>query len=643
MSPGEILSLSGPFARLLPGFAPRLAQQQMADAVAHTLDKTPNAVLVVEAGTGTGKTFGYLVPALLSGKRLLISTGTKPLQDQLFHRDIPTVQRALATHRRVMLLKGRNNYLCLHRLDGLRFNDDRFALVRAWAEVTDQGDLAELDVPENWALRSDITATSETCLGGECPRLRDCYAVKARRAALEADIVVINHHLFFADLALKEDGFGELLPAVDGVIFDEAHQLPGLASQFLSVAVSSRQWLELQRDSLVEQRREVPEFAEFADFCAALPPLIADLATQIGGDGKIAWNEVAPWTQPVAQNLAAWLRDLIAALTGVKDRGKGLASCLERAERLRSRWQQVADLPPPPTVPETVAAPPAVDLIRWIERRGGQWVLSMTPLEVTAVFAALTAEKAWVFTSATLTVNQDFSHFTQRLGLTTARTLRLDSPFDYPRCALRYLPDGLPEPSNHHFNADLMAHIKPILRACGGRAMVLFTSYAALQEAERLLADLPFPLLCQGSRPRTALLDEFRDGGGVLLATASFWEGVDVRGAALSCVVIAKLPFATPDDPVLAARSHALRQQKRDPFTELQLPHAVIALKQGVGRLIRDVTDQGVLVLGDPRLRTKSYGPTFLASLPPMQQTHDLAAVLEFLHALPTPISRVKS
>ncbi len=625
MLASQLLSATGPFAQFIAGFAPRLAQQQMAEAVEQLLQNdgglTEPRILVVEAGTGTGKTFGYLVPALLSGQRLLISTGTKHLQDQLFHRDLPTVQRALSTHRQAVLLKGRSNYLCLQRFERVMLGDQRFAQVRTWAEVTQHGDLAELDVPENWSLRGEITANSENCLGGECPRLRDCFAFKARRAALEADIVVINHHLFFADLALKEDGFGELLPVVDGVIFDEAHQLPALASQFLSVTVSSRQLLELQRDSLAEQRRELPEWVDFVPLCDAFLPSLQRFTEALGEDGRVSWDTVKPWAHPVAQEIDHWLKGLIEALEGVKERSKGLASCWQRAGVIRGRWRQVTQL----EVDENI------EKIGWVERRGGSFLLSLTPLEIAAVFTSLTQQKAWIFTSATLTVKNDFDHFTQRLGLTTARTLRLDSPFDYANLALAYLPKGLPEPSVYRFNRELMQHIKPILRACGGRAMILFTSYSALNEAERFLSDLPFPLLCQGSRPRTVLLDEFRNGGGVLLATASFWEGVDVRGEALSCVVIAKLPFASPDDPVLTARSNALKQQKRNPFNELQVPHAVIALKQGVGRLIRDVTDRGVLVLGDPRLLTKPYGRTFLDSLPPMRRTREIDEVLAFL------------
>lgn len=626
-----LLGADGPFARELPNFAPRDTQQRMADAVAATIDE--GGTLVAEAGTGTGKTFAYLVPALLSGKRVIVSTGTRNLQDQLFHRDLPRVRSVLGVKVDAALLKGRANYLCLYRLeqtaqDGQfksRAQANDLQTIRAWRSRTRSGDRAELaEVPEASPLWPRVTSTAENCLGAECPFFDDCFVVKARRRAQEADIVVVNHHLLFADLALKQEGFGDILPGAHAFILDEAHQIPELAGQFFSINISARQLIELASDALAE--------------CAGQPGALAMLQPTLDGlndairKARLAFDplpqrgafvqlEAEAGAHDALQALDAALDGLTLALGGQAERSKGLASVHERALAIGERSSRISDRADE-------------NEVRWYEISERGFTLSATPLDLAPPLRALreSTHAAWILTSATLSVAQNFDHYTRQLGLDDPQTMALGSPFDYAHQALCYLPQGLPEPAARDYTDRVIEAALPVLQASQGRAFLLFTSHRALRRAAELLeGKTPYPLFVQGSAPRHRLLSDFRESGnGVLLGAASFWEGVDVAGEALSCVIIDKLPFAAPDDPVLQARLEALARQGRNPFTQWQVPSAVIALKQGAGRLIRDVHDRGVLMLCDPRLTSRGYGKLFLASLPPMPRTRKIEYVQAF-------------
>ncbi len=630
----EIFGPDGWLATRIDGFSHRPQQQEMAAAVGRILQQ--RGKLVCEAGTGTGKTFAYLVPALMSGLKVIISTGTKNLQDQLFHRDLPRVRESLASPVSTALLKGRANYLCIHRLDNtlveeIRLTREQLAqlsAIRDWSASTRSGDVAEMpSIPEDASIWPIVTSTTDNCLGQECPAYSKCHLAEARKRAQEADLVVINHHLLCADLALKEEGFGELLPGADCFILDEAHQLPEVASNFFGASLSGRQLQELARDTLVEIHqgaRDVPQLIERAE---ALKKSAGDLRLAFGLDTRRgAWSEVAdnPSVERQLEHVSNCLNELAEALGAVEGRDKGLDSCKERSEQLRLRLQSLQG--------EGEEGEPAS--IRWFETTRQSFRLNRTPLEISGIFRGVMAQHpaAWVFTSATLAVGGSFDHFSHQLGLDEAETHCWDSPFDYPRQALWYVPKGLPEPNHPEFNRQVSDLSIPILQASQGRAFLLYTSHRALQEAADYLADkLDFPLLVQGTAPRNELVERFRElGNAVLLGTSSFWEGVDVRGEALSCVIIDKLPFASPGDPVLQARIDALRQRGGNPFMEFQVPQAAIALKQGAGRLIRDERDTGLLVVCDPRLVNKPYGKIFIRSLPPMTKTRDADVVKRF-------------
>ena len=630
MDVANLLGRSGPLAQHIEGFAPRAQQQQLAAAVAATLER--GGVLVAEAGTGTGKTFAYLVPALLSGLKVVISTGTRNLQDQLYHKDLPLVRDALAVPLRVGLLKGRANYLCRYRLEqtlaGGRLGREQTAqlmAVRDWAGRTRSGDVSEvIEVAEDSPLWPRVTSTADNCLGQNCPRFQDCHVVRARREAQEADLLVVNHHLLCADLTLREEGFGEVLPGADAFVIDEAHQLPEVAGAFFGLSLSSNQVLELVRDRADEQRREAPDFTDLPERAGDVTDAFEMLHRELGRPGQRA-----PWTEAMAldgvrqscERLDEALTALHEALREGAKRGPGLGNCLERCGLLRQRLRQFID-------------PPVADNVYWFETRPRSFTLHLTPLDISTAFRQHMSQRpgAWIFTSATLAVGEEFGHFNRRLGLESPTTLRLESPFDYARNALLYHPRALPDPAAPEYTAAVLEAALPVLEASRGRAFLLFTSHQALRQAADLLHErLDYPLLVQGSLPKTALLERFRTlGNAVLLGTASFWEGVDVRGEALSCVVIVKLPFTAPGDPVMQARIEALRQLGGNPFLDYQIPQAVIALKQGVGRLIRDVDDRGVLMLADPRLLTRRYGQVFLDSLPPMARTRSLERVRRF-------------
>ncbi len=626
-----LLGADGPFAREVPNFAPRATQQRMADAVAESI--ASGETLVVEAGTGTGKTFAYLVPALLSSKRVVVSTGTRNLQDQLYHRDLPRVRSVLGAKRDVALLKGRANYLCLYRLQQTvesgqfksRAQAHELQAIRAWGTRTRAGDRAELaEVPETSPLWPRVTSTAENCLGTECPFYDDCFVFKARRRAQEADLVVVNHHLLLSDLALKREGFGAILPEAGAYVLDEAHQIPELAGQYFSVSLSARQLTELASDTLAE--------------CAGQPGTRAMLQPALEGlndavkKTRLAFDPLPPRGAFVQLEADAGAHDALEALgeaigelanvlAGQAERSRGLASVHARAVMLDRRLQRIAD-------------GSGGDEVRWYELSQHGFEISATPLDLAPQLRALreAGDAAWIFTSATLAVAGRFDHFTRQLGLVDPVTLDLGSPFDFAHQALCYLPQNLPEPAARDYTERVIETVLPVLQASRGRAFLLFTSHRALKRAAELLQDMvPWPLFVQGTAPRHQLLTEFRESGhGVLLGAASFWEGVDVAGEALSCVVIDKLPFAAPDDPVLQARLAAIERGGGSPFMDWQVPAAAIALKQGAGRLIRDVRDRGVLVLCDPRLCTKAYGKLFLASLPPMPRTRELADVQSF-------------
>jgi len=629
----DLLGADGPFANALPGFAPRETQIRMARAVETALAQKDS--LVIEAGTGIGKTLAYLVPAILSGERVIISTGTKNLQDQLFFRDLPLVKEALGKSLKTALLKGRANYLCLHRMmmahaDGRLPSKEAVQELEAvieWNAKTMDGDLSlSSAVSEESGLLPLVTSTADNCLGSECPQFEDCYVARARREAQDADIVVVNHHLLFADMAIKQSGFGEVLPGASAFIVDEAHQAPEIASRFFSTTLSARQVTELCRDFLAES-------AEVSGAMGTLREPLADCLQKLK-EIQLAFSDHMPergsWQElmrdeqvrTALQELDRSVHALAESVNDMYGRARGMDGCIDRLTELQVRLDRFD------------AEPPAGE-VRWFEKRGRGFAIHITPLDVSVPFNAFRekVDAAWLFTSATLAVGEDFRHFTRQMGLEDAQTLLLDSPFDYPNNALMWLPENLPEPRNVEFVPAFLDVIVPLLEASKGRAFLLFTSHRVLRQAAELLADrIAFPLFVQGERPRSVLLEQFRESGeGVLLGSASFWEGVDVIGDALSLVVIDKLPFAAPDDPVMEARSEVLRRSGGNPFIQLYLPHAVIALKQGAGRLIRDVNDRGALVICDPRIRTKSYGRVFRESLPPMRLAGGQSEVEVFL------------
>ena len=634
LSVTDILSQNGPLAKHVEGFAPRAEQQAMAEAVSNTLEQ--GGVLTVEAGTGTGKTFAYLVPAVLSGKKIIVSTGTKNLQDQLFHRDLPVVRDALGVPVTVALLKGRNNYLCLHRLelseDGHYTNSEtveKIVKIRRWSSSTERGDISELfALSESDPVWGKVTSNSDNCLGADCKYYDKCHLIDARRKAQAADIVVVNHHLMFADMALREEGFAELLPAADAFIIDEAHQLPGVASSFFGVSMSSNQMLELARDAETEYLAEINEGQTFRNCTDELQKTIRDLRLDFGTRlGRGAWNEMSNKSEIQAgiEEVSDALDNLQNQLEPLAERSKGLDSCLRRCLSLQEKFAALTE--------KTTK-----DHIHWYETYKRSFSLHLTPLSIASCFQSQmkAMNAAWIFTSATLAVADSFDMFQQQLGIDETETAKFDSPFDFPNQALFYVPKGLPQPNEPAYTAAVVDYAIPVLEASEGRAFMLFTSHRALSEAAELLEDkLDYPLLVQGEEPRDILLERFRKAGNaILLGTSSFWEGVDVRGEALSCVIIDKLPFASPGDPVLQGRIEAMRKQGLNPFISYQLPHSVIALKQGAGRLIRDVNDYGLLMIMDPRLLGKSYGHLFLNSLPDMARTRDINDVVKFFDEL---------
>jgi ATP-dependent DNA helicase DinG len=630
----EILGSNGPLAKHVHGFAPRDAQQSMAEAIARTLEE--GKTLVAEAGTGTGKTFAYLVPALLSGQKVIVSTGTKNLQDQLFHKDLPVVRDALEVPVSIALLKGRANYLCNHRLE-LALDEARFtrpeaekvARIYQWSKLTRSGDIAQCDkLSENDPVWINVTSTSDNCLGQECSHYDSCHVIEARRQAQAADIVVVNHHLLLADMMLREEGFADLLPSANAFIIDEAHQLPEIASEFFGYAISGNQLLELARDAEAEYIKDINEGRNFIHACDSLQKTVRDLRLNFGNPlQRASWSEIADNKKinVAIEDVAEELHSFENALKPLAERSKGLDKCYQRCQLLSQRFDLLTHQAPE-------------NYIHWFETHKRSFSFKMTPLEIGEVFQEKLASfpAAWVFTSATLTVNNSFDHYVSRLGLQAVTTRSWESPFNFQQQALLYLPTSMPQPNSPGFTDAVLERAIPVINKNPGGSFLLFTSHRALQEAAaRLEEKLDRKILVQGEAPRDKLLDEFRaTGNAVLLGTSSFWEGVDVRGRALSCVIIDKLPFASPGDPVLQARIEVMRKQGQNPFMHYQLPSAVITLKQGVGRLIRDVDDYGVLMIADPRITEKAYGKTFIKSLPAMPVTRHMDEVFDFYERL---------
>jgi ATP-dependent DNA helicase DinG len=621
-------------------------------------EEPPDNTLIVEAGTGTGKTYAYLVPAMLWGGKVIVSTGTKHLQDQLFLRDIPTVRDALTVPVTVAMLKGRANYLCHYYLrraaDGARLASRQDAahlqeIVR-FAKITRAGDKAELaSVPENSPVWAQVTSTRDNCLGQECQFYKECYVMQARREAQQADMVVVNHHLFFADIMLRDTGIAELLPTANTIIFDEAHQLPETATLFFGETLSTSQLLELARDTVVEGLAHARDAVAWVDLAAPLERAARDVRLAFGTDNARMSVTQLGAQHPVfdaLEDVASALDALGAALASQAERAESLGACLRRLRELREHvdaWQRPTPVSGPDAAPGDDAVPEdpaAAEHVRWVEVFAQTVQMHRTPLSVAPIFARQRSgvPRAWIFTSATLSVKGDFAHYAAQMGLDARRSMTLQSPFDYSRQALLYVPRDLPQPSSPGFTDAVFAAALPAIEASGGRAFVLCTTLRAVERMARLLREhieregRPWPLLVQGEASRTELLDRFRAyGNAVLVGSQSFWEGVDVRGEALALVVIDKLPFAPPDDPVLAARLDALSRRGMSPFAAHQLPQAVITLKQGAGRLIRAESDRGVLMICDPRLTDKPYGRRIWQSLPPFTRTRDLSIVRAFL------------
>ncbi len=629
-TPAAALAADGPIAAAVERYRVREAQLGMAELVASTIEQ--GGTLICEAGTGTGKTFAYLVPALLSGRRTIVSTATRTLQDQLFHVDLPRIRGALGLTTKLALLKGRANYLCLHRMERAQGEpllgpreQRELVLIDAWSRETPDGDVAALaGVPEESPVWPWVTSTVDNCLGQRCPRFDDCFVKEARRRAAAADLVVVNHPLLFADMALRGEGFGEILPTAQCVIIDEAHQVPELAATAFGQTVSARQLRELARDSAASAQAEAADMPDLRDASRQLEEAVLR-AVQTLGVAAGRTSGTALRSQPtladalqVARGALGTLADRLAAAA---ERGPELEACERRARELAGRFADCIE-----------AA--EEDWVSWLETSQRGFVLHATPLSVSQRYQQHVAHypAAWVYCSATLAVDGDLGHFRRELGIPEATEAVWESPFDYARQSLLYLPRIACDPGAAGWLEALVECAAPLIEASRGRAFFLFTSYRALEHcAAALRPRLRFPVLVQGEAPRAMLLDEFRRlGNAVLFGTSTFWEGVDVRGEALSLVIIDKLPFAPPDDPVARARAERLAAEGRNAFRELQLPAAVIALKQGAGRLIRDEHDRGVLALCDPRLRSRGYGRSFLKSLPPMPRTDDLAAVQAF-------------
>ncbi|PCI22237.1 MAG: helicase [Piscirickettsiaceae bacterium] len=626
-----IFGSTGSLVEHINGFQPRNGQLSMAQAVEKAIVQRSH--LLAEAGTGTGKTFAYLVPAILSGKKIIISTGTRNLQDQIFEKDFPLIRDALKVPVQAAVLKGRSNYLCLYRMEQAldqqvgfdRQLESELTSIKRWSKRTHIGDIVEVtSVAEDSQVWGYVTSTADNCLGQDCPLAAECYPLKARRDAQEVDVLIVNHHLLCADWSLKDDGFGQLLPEAEVVIVDEAHQLIDTASQFLGVSFSARQILSLLGDISAEQLKIASDTPALIDLTQVISEDLKEMRKLMPEQSlKGSWDELtaARDFEHALGCLLERIEQLFSMLKDVAIRSKGLESCWKRCEDLLLRIK-------------LFTKQDHGEWIQWFETFRQTFVFYRTPLDISKAFAsfAFASEATWVFTSATLSVNGNFDFFSKRLGLDDADMTILESPFDYVHQSLMYVPKGLPEPRDYDYTKVMINKVLPVLNASKGRAFILFTSHRALREAAELLQELTdFNLLIQGDLPKQQMLELFRQSDNtVLLGTASFWEGVDVRGDALSCVIIDKLPFASPADPIIKARIDHMSSTGKSAFSEFQLPYAALTLKQGAGRLIRDVKDKGVLVLCDPRLSSKGYGKVFIQSLPAMPITQELKDVEHF-------------
>jgi len=655
----ETFAADGPLARAMPDFEPRAGQVTMAAAVAAAFER--GGVLLAEAGTGTGKTLAYLVPAILSRERVLVSTGTKNLQEQIFFKDIPALRDALGIPFSATYMKGRANYLCLHKLDQLRdggpaVHDVFLPMIRTWSATTETGDRAELeDLPEDLPFWTEVSATADTCLGQECPRYDDCFVTKMRQRAAASDIVIVNHHLLCADAAVRQNAYGEVIPACHRAIVDEAHQLEDVATQYFGYSVSTWRLEELARDiehALAavagDDRRAQQEVTNaierLRDYARAF---FTELTFAVRGSNRARAEErirvSAEALQP-AMEAAADLTGALDILQGTLSELVGLKPETPHADADDLPDDRMERLPDVPALVRRAgelrdelrlllrADDP--EYVYFVELRGRGVFLRASPIDVSAIVRELLLDKmqTTVLTSATLTVDGTFEYVRDRLGIRQADELRLASEFDFASQAILYLPPRMPDPRADNFATAAGREVIEILKRSQGRAFVLFTSYASMRAVQAIAEmALDYPILSQGTAPRSQLLRQFRaTPHAVLFATASFWQGVDVVGEALSCVIIDKLPFASPSDPITAARIDAIRARGGDPFGEYQVPLAVLALQQGLGRLIRHRRDRGVLAVLDPRIRTKGYGRRFIASLPPAPVVHDLARVAAF-------------
>ena len=629
----DVLGDDGLFSKAIPDFHPRQAQIEMAQRIGDAI--ASRELLVCEAGTGTGKTFAYLVPALLSGRKVIISTGTKTLQDQLFHRDLPSVLQTLKKLPKVALLKGRSNYLCHYRFmqaDAAVFDtvlQSQLAHIHQWLPTTDSGDIAECrEIAEDSRVWPIVTSTVDNCLGSDCSCYQSCFVMQARRQAQESDLLVINHHLFFVDLALRGEGFGEVLPDADVVIFDEAHQVPDIARQYFGEALSSRRISEVISD--VDREFDVLQEKHDRLLAAAdeLQSIMHRVKQSLGRPGQrsvLVSPEQRPGLSDSLQDLNKALQQYAELLEQESERSTGLERCYQRVLDIDARLQFF----------QRERQDDSDSWIHWYETHERRFVLHNTPVDVADIMRNHLDlhHRAWVFTSATLSVNGQFDHFIDELGLQGAHCANWESPFPFQENALLYLPKQLPEPNHPRFHERLLEICLPLIHKLRGATFILVTSYDALHKMKALLqAHGDFQLLVQGEYPKAELLQRFRSSeNAILLGTASFWEGVDVKGAALSCVIIDKLPFAAPSDPVLQARIKQIQENGGNGFMAIQIPQAVLRLKQGAGRLIRDEHDKGILVIADPRISKQRYGALFLKSLPAMRRSDQLDEALAFV------------